>query len=77
MPVYREITTEAPDYEPLPFYSTDIDAEAMAAYLRDSIGSPEPSAEGAVATGDGEGYGGLAPVVDLPEQPFEGTGTEE
>ena len=28
MPAYREITTEAPDYEPLPFYSTDIDAEA-------------------------------------------------
>ena len=29
MPKYREIVTEAPDYEPLPFYSTDIDAEAM------------------------------------------------
>jgi DNA-directed RNA polymerase subunit beta' len=67
MPVYREITTEAPDYEPLPFYSTDIDAEAMAAYLRDSIApaAPEPA--------DAEVFGALT-VVDAP---LEGTGTEE
>ncbi|MBM3671602.1 MAG: DNA-directed RNA polymerase subunit beta' [Actinobacteria bacterium] len=79
MPVYREITTEAPDYEPLPFYSTDIDAEAMAAYLRDSIGTPDPlapSAGGAVI-GEAEDYGTIAPVVELPEQGYEGTGTEE
>src|SRR4029077_10341763 len=40
MPVHREVTNEAPHFEPLPFYSTDIDAEAMAAYLRDSIAPP-------------------------------------
>jgi DNA-directed RNA polymerase subunit beta' len=71
MPVYREITTEAPDYEPLPFYSTDIDAEAMAAYLRDSIGSPA-----APEVAEGEGVATLT-VVDSPEPPYEGTGTEE
>ena len=49
MPVYREIATEAPDYEPLPFYSTDIDAEAMAAYLRDSIGTAADRADEAGA----------------------------
>ncbi|MEX2267931.1 MAG: DNA-directed RNA polymerase subunit beta', partial [Acidimicrobiia bacterium] len=70
MPVYREITTEAPDYEPLPFYSTDIDAEAMAAYLRDSIGSPTPE------VAEGEGVATLT-VLDAPEPPYEGTGTEE
>jgi hypothetical protein len=75
MPTYREITTNAPDYEPLPFYSTDIDAEAMAAYLRDSIGGgaqPEPPEveEGAAV----EGYGTLT-VVEA--EPLEQTGTEE
>ena len=67
MPVYREIATEAPDYEPLPFYSTDIDAEAMAAYLRDSISST-PAEEAA------EGHALLTAVEDPP---LEGTGTEE
>jgi hypothetical protein len=68
MPVYREITTEAPDYEPLPFYSTDIDAEAMAAYLRDSIAPTGAEGEGAE-----DGYGTLTVVDDQ----YEGTGTEE
>jgi DNA-directed RNA polymerase subunit beta' len=67
MPVYRDIATEAPDYEPLPFYSTDIDAEAMAAYLRDSI-STTPAEEVA------EGHALLTAVEDPP---LEGTGTEE
>jgi DNA-directed RNA polymerase subunit beta' len=78
MPNYREIVTNAPDYEPLPFYSTDIDAEAMAAYLRDSIGGGvQPDApviepvveEGAAA----EGFGTLTVVDDTG---LEGTGTE-
>jgi DNA-directed RNA polymerase subunit beta' len=75
MPAYREITTNAPDYEPLPFYSTDIDAEAMAAYLRDSIGGgtqPEaPVIEEAPAV---EAYSTLA-VVEGAE--LEGTGTDQ
>jgi DNA-directed RNA polymerase subunit beta' len=78
MPAYREIATNAPDYEPLPFYSTDIDAEAMAAYLRDSIGGgtqpPDPAVEGVGAAAEGEGYGTLTVVEDAP---LEQTGTEE
>jgi len=77
MPVYRDIATEAPDYEPLPFYSTDIDAEAMAAYLRDSIGTqPTDAAAGVAAEAvEGDGFGVLTVVDDEP--PLEGTGTEE
>ena len=74
MPNYREITTNAPDYEPLPFYSTDIDAEAMAAYLRDSIGGGTQPEEGEGAAAEGEGFGTLTVVEDAP---LEQTGTEE
>jgi len=31
MPVYREIGTEAPDYEPMPYYSSD--TEGLLEYL--------------------------------------------
>jgi DNA-directed RNA polymerase subunit beta' len=75
MPVYREIGTDAPDYEPLPFYSTDIDAEAMAAYLRDSIGS---TASPVAAVDDIDVVDPYpAPLSAVTDQPFEGTGTEE
>jgi DNA-directed RNA polymerase subunit beta' len=83
MAVYRDIITEAPDYEPLPFYSTDIDAEAMAAYLRDSIGTqPTEGAIVAEAVAEVEGeaaFGTLTVVEDAPadEVPLEGTGTGE
>jgi DNA-directed RNA polymerase subunit beta' len=77
MPNYREIVTNAPDYEPLPFYSTDIDAEAMAAYLRDSIGGgvqPEaPVIEEGPAV-EAEASGTLTVVDDAG---YEGTGTEQ
>jgi DNA-directed RNA polymerase subunit beta' len=75
MPVYREIATEAPDYEPLPFYSTDIDAEAMAAYLRDSIGTQptEAPAEAAEAIDDAN----VLTVVRGDDEPLEETGTGE
>ena len=39
MPRYRDISTAAPDYEPLPFYSSDTDMEAdldLAAWLADT-----------------------------------------
>jgi DNA-directed RNA polymerase subunit beta' len=49
MPRYRDIETVAPDYEPLPFYSSDTDLEAdldLAAWLADtSAGAVEPAAE--------------------------------
>jgi len=75
MPVYREIATEAPDYEPLPFYSTDIDAEAMAAYLRDSIGA-QPS-EADLAAADLAADAGVLTVVRDDDTPLEETGTGE
>jgi hypothetical protein len=77
MPAYREIATNAPDYEPLPFYSSEFDAEQMAQYLRESIGSggeEELAATAGVLTAvpDADGDG-------APEEPvaLEGTGTEE
>ncbi|HEY7105895.1 MAG TPA: DNA-directed RNA polymerase subunit beta', partial [Acidimicrobiia bacterium] len=42
MPRYRDIATNAPDYEPLPFYSSDADAEGdldLAAWLADTSGT--------------------------------------
>jgi DNA-directed RNA polymerase subunit beta' len=44
---YREIETEAPDYEPLPFYSSDTDTELdLAEWLRDTAApAPAPEAE--------------------------------
>ena len=74
MPAYREIATSAPDYEPLPFYSSEFDAEQMAQYLRESIGSGnEEELAGAAA----EAATGLLTVVREEEVPLEGTGTEE
>ena len=48
MPRYRDIDTDAPDYEPLPFYSSDTDIDGdldLAAWLADtSAGSMDPVA---------------------------------
>jgi hypothetical protein len=45
---YRDISTHAPDYEPLPFYSSDSDIDGdldLAAWLADSsAGSMDPVA---------------------------------
>ena len=75
LPVYRDIITEAPDYEPLPFYSSEFDAEQMAQYLRESITPAGEDSPGAVDPG------ALLTVVREPEveaaPPLEGTGTGE
>jgi DNA-directed RNA polymerase subunit beta' len=65
MPVYREITTEAPDYEPLPFYSSDFDAEQLAQQWRDHVAAAGDAVGDVDALATGEG------------SPLEGTGTEE
>src|SRR3954452_1171281 len=47
MPRYRDIETHAPDYEPLPFYSSDADVDGdldLAAWLADSSASTLESA---------------------------------
>ena len=71
MPVYREIVTSAPDYEPMPYYSSD---EQLAEWLRDTgtapIGSP------AVGFGDdvGDGRAAAEAVLGLTRSPDEGDG---
>ena len=49
---YRDITTSAPDYEPLPFYSSDTDLESdldLAAWLADTSSTATSSTELGVA----------------------------
>jgi DNA-directed RNA polymerase subunit beta' len=44
MPEYRDIETEAPDYEPLPFYSSETDTDLdLAEWLRDTSAVPAAS----------------------------------
>jgi hypothetical protein len=66
---YREIEPHAPDYEPLPFYSSDAD---LADWLRDTS-SP---------AGDGEGEGeaevlGASFGGDADRDQYGGAGTGE
>jgi DNA-directed RNA polymerase subunit beta' len=75
MPRYRDIETHAPDYEPLPFYSSDTDLEAdldLAAWLADtSAGSADLAAELSVAgfatSIDGTIEAGAVAVAETPE----------
>ena len=65
---YREIETVAPDYEPLPFYTSDSDEDIdIASWLRDSSvqnapGAPEPDVSSIFSRISDEP---TAPVVDL------------
>jgi DNA-directed RNA polymerase subunit beta' len=68
MPEYNEIATSAPDYEPLPFYSSDADDVDLAEWLASSTATDAAEPEPTVAAV-------LAPVPDAV--PLEGTGTEE
>ncbi|HUV11366.1 MAG TPA: DNA-directed RNA polymerase subunit beta', partial [Acidimicrobiia bacterium] len=81
MPVYREIITDAPDYEPLPFYSSEFDAEQMAQYLRESIateGDAEPQGDAATLPADPAALLTVVREATEDEAPLlEGTGTEE
>ena len=57
MPRYRDISTSAPDYEPLPFYSSDTDLESdldLAAWLADtsSTATRRRARRGRVRCGD-------------------------
>ena len=58
---YRDISTSAPDYEPLPFYSSDTDIDGdldLAAWLADSSATATAPAELGVA--------GFGAVIDDP-----------
>src|SRR5688500_18290028 len=51
---YREIATEAPEYEPLPFYSSDTGADMdLAGWLADTSQGQADTAEAAAAFGEG------------------------
>jgi len=59
---YRDITTEAPEYEPLPFYSSDTGADMdLADWLADTSQAQSPAPEALSALGEG---GFLAPSGD-------------
>ena len=61
MPRYRDIMTSAPDYEPLPFYSSDTDMESdldLAAWLADTSSTATAPTELGVA--------GFGAVIDDP-----------
>jgi DNA-directed RNA polymerase subunit beta' len=65
MDQYNEIATEAPDYEPLPFYSSDAEDVDLAEWLASSTGGGD--------AGEEPHPGILTPVPDT----LEGTGTGE
>jgi DNA-directed RNA polymerase subunit beta' len=51
MPLYREIDTVAPEYEPLPFYSSEVEGESLASWLRDTS---MPASDGGLALVESE-----------------------
>jgi DNA-directed RNA polymerase subunit beta' len=62
MPLYRDIKTEAPDYEPLPFYTSEAEEEMdLATWLREASSSRQPDTDFAVLQE-------TAPGDDLGEQ---------
>ncbi len=62
MPLYRDIKTEAPDYEPLPFYTSEAEEEMdLATWLREASSTRTPEADFAVLEQ-------TAPGDDLGEQ---------
>ena len=69
MEKYRDIDTDAPDYEPLPFYSSDAD-------LADWLASSTATGDGEVAEVFGASFGGHAEdeVETPPEAPGLGGG---
>jgi DNA-directed RNA polymerase subunit beta' len=55
MEEYRDVATEAPDYQPMEFWSSERDEQELAEWLT-----------GTYEAGEGGGDGDLAPVVGLP-----------
>src|SRR6185369_8031585 len=56
MPMYRNIKTEAPEYEPLPFYTSEVEEEMyLATWLREASTTRQAESElPAADAGDGE-----------------------
>ena len=75
---YRDIATSAPDYEPLPFYSSDTDMESdldLAAWLADTSSSAAaPESLGAAGFGAVIGDPAAAEAaVEAPAADFDAT----
>jgi hypothetical protein len=51
MPTYREIATDAPDYEPLPFYTSEDEDLDLATWLRDQASASASSPDMAILQG--------------------------
>ena len=68
MPLYRNIRTEAPDYEPLPFYTSEAEEEMdLATWLREASSSRAAETDFGILAG-GE------PIEGAPEAEFTPTG---
>jgi len=51
MPMYRNIRTEAPEYEPLPFYTSEVEEEMdLATWLREASTNRQAEADLGAAT---------------------------
>jgi DNA-directed RNA polymerase subunit beta' len=54
MPMYRNIRTEAPEYEPLPFYTSEVEEEMdLATWLREASSSRQAESDLGVLAGGG------------------------
>jgi hypothetical protein len=57
---YRDVETRAPEYEPLPFYSSDTGEDDLAEWLRASTDARAAGLPGVLLPGgggNGDGYG--------------------
>jgi DNA-directed RNA polymerase subunit beta' len=65
MPMYRNIRTEAPEYEPLPFYTSEVEEEMdLATWLREASTSRQAESEIESVAGDSSDPGGFGALVD-------------
>ncbi|HYL52998.1 MAG TPA: hypothetical protein VEZ15_13570, partial [Acidimicrobiia bacterium] len=71
MPLYRDIKTEAPEYEPLPFYTSDVEEEMdLATWLREASSSRQADSDLGILAGGGA-------VDGSPEAEFSPSGGAE
>ena len=65
MPMYRNIRTEAPEYEPLPFYTSEVEEEMdLATWLREASTSRQAESEIESVAGASSDPGGFGALVD-------------
>ena len=70
MPLYRDIKTHAPDYEPLPFYTSEAEEEMdLATWLREAS-SPRAEPELGILAGADDGFEGASTLAtDILDAP--------